>query len=351
MMDVSTSEPKRPRLGESSTSRREKLAAIKVEDVIRYPLPGCSHPTDFAFSPDGKVLCALHSSEGTLQRALHVCQYPAPGAECAAQHKGDNLPGEASFQVMLEAPSGSGVDEQNLTLEEKLRRERLRERGLGITRYFWSKCDADRTAQGSSGGNDSTAGTPLVMIPLPDGVYVQRVTIKGSGAARGSWTLQGPLRKIINATSAMPVLEPTLSPDGEKISFVQGGDLHCHWLKTGESALLYPPARKAGETFECGLAEYVAQEEMDRRTGHWWSPDSKRIAFTQVHEDHIPVYRIKHLGKDEAGEGTEEEHRYPFTGGRNAVVKLLVVSPSTHPPTLILCIHPPRVPQYKWMDA
>lgn len=31
-----------------------------------------------------------------------------------------------------------------------------------------------------------------------------------------------------------------------------------------------------------GLAEYIAQEEMERRNGFWWSNDSSLIAFTEV---------------------------------------------------------------------
>ena len=31
-----------------------------------------------------------------------------------------------------------------------------------------------------------------------------------------------------------------------------------------------------------GVAEFVAQEEMDRTTGYWWSPDEWRIAFTRI---------------------------------------------------------------------
>jgi len=31
-----------------------------------------------------------------------------------------------------------------------------------------------------------------------------------------------------------------------------------------------------------GLADFVAQEEMDRYRGFWWSPDSRKIAYTQV---------------------------------------------------------------------
>ncbi|KAJ1431202.1 putative dipeptidyl peptidase 8 [Sesbania bispinosa] len=35
--------------------------------------------------------------------------------------------------------SDGGLDESNISPEEKLRRERLRERGLGVTRYEWVK--------------------------------------------------------------------------------------------------------------------------------------------------------------------------------------------------------------------
>lgn len=31
-----------------------------------------------------------------------------------------------------------------------------------------------------------------------------------------------------------------------------------------------------------GLADFVAQEEMDRYRGFWWSLDSSSIAFTEV---------------------------------------------------------------------
>ena len=31
-----------------------------------------------------------------------------------------------------------------------------------------------------------------------------------------------------------------------------------------------------------GLADFVAQEEMDRYRGFWWSLDSSKIAFTEV---------------------------------------------------------------------
>jgi dipeptidyl-peptidase-4 len=41
----------------------------------------------------------------------------------------------------------------------------------------------------------------------------------------------------------------------------------------------------------------VAQEEMDRYRGFWWSPDGRSIAFTQVDETRVPEMTIQHLGE------------------------------------------------------
>jgi len=41
----------------------------------------------------------------------------------------------------------------------------------------------------------------------------------------------------------------------------------------------------------------MAQEEMDRASGFWWSPDGTRLAYTEVDETTIPVYPIVHQGR------------------------------------------------------
>ena len=68
-----------------------------------------------------------------------------------------------------------------------------------------------------------------------------------------------------------------------------------------------------------GLAEYIAQEEMGRHKGFWWSPDGKHLAFVRADSRHIPKYSIVHQGTEQV---FNEEHRYPFTGTRNAIVQL-----------------------------
>jgi dienelactone hydrolase len=91
-----------------------------------------------------------------------------------------------------------------------------------------------------------------------------------------------------------------------------------------------------------GVAEFVAQEEMDRYRGFWWHPSSTGILFAKVDESSVPVYRIVHHQHsasisipisspgasnssshgDASASGEAEDHRYPFAGKVNPVVRL-----------------------------
>jgi dipeptidyl aminopeptidase/acylaminoacyl peptidase len=75
-----------------------------------------------------------------------------------------------------------------------------------------------------------------------------------------------------------------------------------------------------------GLADFVAQEEMDRYRGFWWSPDSKGILFAKVDESKVPQYRITHHERERMSDACMyEDHRYPFAGKANPSVKLAYV--------------------------
>lgn len=235
-------------------------------------------PSDLTFSPDDKLIAYLFSPERSLTRQLFAYDLQS------GQHG------------LLIAPPEGGTTEERLSLEETLRRERMRQLELGVTQYAW-------------GGQGDR-----ILIPSQGDLYV----CEGLRPEA-----RQPLRRLITH-QGQPVLEARFSPDGNWVAYVQDAELYVVPFMGGEPRQLTEGARGTGKTH--GLAEYIAQEEMGRSTGFWWAPDNSRLAFTEVDETHIPVYRIVHQGKDATGEGAQEDHRYPFAGQANARVRLGVVS-------------------------
>jgi len=231
---------------------------ITLDEVARYPRPGASAPSDFSFSPDGALLTYLHAPDGGLRRELYAL---------------DLASGVAGPLF--------GAEEAPISREEALRRERLRIRGTGVTRYEWALL------------------APALLVPANGALHLR---------AGGAWR-----------TLPESGLAPRLAPDGSGVAFVRDGELHFLPAAGG-------PARRL--TFDAapgvanGLAEYAAQEEMGRTSGFWFSRDGRLLAYAQVDERHVPPFRIPHFAK---GPHEAEEHRYPFAGEANARVRLGVV--------------------------
>lgn len=111
-----------------------------------------------------------------------------------------------------------------------------------------------------------------------------------------------------------------VSPLGNYVSFVRDGAVYAIKLSTGEETRLTPEADPEN-AISYGVAEFVAQEEMSRYTGYWWSPDEAYLAFTKVDEstvDIIPRFDIR------AEDVAVIEQRYPRAGRPNAIVDLFV---------------------------
>jgi dipeptidyl-peptidase-4 len=254
-------------------SDSKPVGAIPIEEVAKHPYPGTAIPGALRWTPDGTRITYLYSTGGTLTRELFVEDPAAPGRK------------------PLFAPPEGGATEDNLSEEEKLRRERERNRNLGVTRYEWAE-KADR-----------------FLVPLLGDVWVQD-------------GLEGPPRKVVD-TDAAPALDVHFSRDGEWIAYVLDAEVHVVASRGGTPKQVTSGARGNGITH--GLAEYIAQEEMGRHRGYWWSHDGTQIAYERVDERHIPIYRIEHQGKDAP---FHEDHGYPFAGEKNAKVGLGVVGRS-----------------------
>jgi dipeptidyl-peptidase-4 len=126
----------------------------------------------------------------------------------------------------------------------------------------------------------------------------------------------GSNRRLTENVSAT---DPKFSSSGRYVSFVSDQDLHVTDLGTGDTRAL---TTGGGGTLHNAEAEFIAQEEMDRYTGYWWSPDESQVAFIQV--DESPV-RVAERFEVHAEEVRIYRQRYPATGTPNARVRLGVV--------------------------
>ena len=244
---------------------------MPIEEVAKFPPPGMAIPVSFAFSADDRSLTYLYGPDQSPVRRLYAMDV------------------ETGEKRVIQA----GVDPESaeLSLEEQLLRQRQRQMGEGITRYSWN------------------AARGVIAIPAQSGVYLKD-------------GMDAPPRLVASAQDGA-ILTPRISPDGTRLAFVRDAEIYVVPLDAADDS---PPrqitfgARGTGKTN--GVAEYIAQEEMGRLSGFWWSKDGSLIAFEQADETHIPPYRIVHQGKDDIGAAAREDHRYPFAGEANARVKL-----------------------------
>eukprot|EP00299_Pterocystis_sp_00344_P012160 c5796_g1_i3.p1 GENE.c5796_g1_i3~~c5796_g1_i3.p1 ORF type:complete len:753 (+),score=156.48 c5796_g1_i3:279-2261(+) len=153
-------------------------------------------------------------------------------------------------------------------------------------------------------------------------------------------------RKILDQTTLFAdanrhtIIDPKLSVDGNRITFVCDSEVYmCECEPSSRPVQLTSGAREFGLTN--GLADYIAQEEMDRYDGYWLSDDGEFLAFQQVDDRHIPTFRISHMS---AHPPTHEDHKYPFAGASNPLVKLGVTSTSS-PSTVVW------LPLEEWVGA
>ena len=248
---------------------------IPVEEIAKFPPPGMSTPVSFSFSPDDSLLTYLYGPEQSAVRQLYAM---------------DTETGE--YRVIQ-----SSVDPEaaTLSLEEQLLRQRQRQLGEGIIRYSWA------------------SKHNVILIPAQSGVYLKE-------------GVDSPARLLVSS-QAGPIIDPQLSPDGTVVAFVRDSELYAASVDGGDIQQITHGARGTGKTH--GLAEYIAQEEMGQLSGFWWSKDGAHIAFKEVDESHIPIYRIVHQGSGNTGQSAQEDHRYPFAGQSNAKVRLGVVSTSS----------------------
>lgn len=106
------------------------------------------------------------------------------------------------------------------------------------------------------------------------------------------------------------------SPSGRYLSYVRKGDLYLLELDIGRERRV---TNDADVTVSSGLADFIAQEEMHRFKGHWWSPDENALAFQRTDEKTIAISERQEI---HAGSVETIRQHYPYAGQANAEVRL-----------------------------
>ncbi len=206
-------------------------------------------------------------------------------------------PDDVDVLDLWAAPTGEGEpfklidaralvpDAGELSEAEKARRERMRISQRGVVEYSWDE-------QGR-----------YILAPLEGDVFL---------AERDG----GAIRRLTETEA--DEIDAKVSPDGNYVSWVRDQDLVVYDLASGRET----EVTNDGEgLITWATAEFIAQEEMDRDTGYWWSPDERYIALQRTDESTVDVIpRLDITG----GGATVIEQRYPRAGRPNAVVELYV---------------------------
>jgi len=247
----------------------ERLTLDRIHGETSLAGPGVRN---LRVSPDGERVTFLRGSADN-QYQLDLWEY--------------NTKSKATRRLI---DSKGLVPTEELSLEEKARRERARTAGLsGILNYFWSP-----------------DGKQL-LVPIAGNLYL--VDAAKPDAAR----------KVASGN----VTDPKISPRGRYVSFVRDQNLIVIDLKTGAERALTTDGKG---TIHNGEAEFVAQEEMSQHTGYYWAPDDSAIAYRRYDEAPVPVVRRFEIFADR----TEViDQHYPAAGDPNVLIDLMVVNPAT----------------------
>ena len=110
--------------------------------------------------------------------------------------------------------------------------------------------------------------------------------------------------------------DPAISPHGRYVAYVRDQNLFAYDLAAKIEKTL---TRDGAGPIKNGMAEFVAQEEMDRSTGYWWAPDDRHIAFVRVDESPVKVWQRFEIEADNVASFAQ---RYPAAGGPNVLMRL-----------------------------
>lgn len=120
---------------------------------------------------------------------------------------------------------------------------------------------------------------------------------------------------------------PQFSPSGRYISYLRNNNLYVQPAHDGS----HPRAltHDGSPTLLNGGIDWVYLEELNVRSNYFWSPDSQKIAYLQMNEQHVPLYPIEDWLPLHAR--IQWWQRYPQPGDPNPGVRVGIVNAAGGP--------------------
>jgi dipeptidyl-peptidase-4 len=126
-----------------------------------------------------------------------------------------------------------------------------------------------------------------------------------------------------------PAFGPKISPDHKQVAFVRSSNLYVAALN-GSPAVAVTKGGTEEKSF--GVAEFIAQEELNRKDGFWWSPDSQTLLLQAVDQSQVERLSIADPFRPDA---EPQRPYYPRPGKVNAKFRFGFVSAKGGPITWI----------------
>jgi dipeptidyl-peptidase-4 len=230
------------------------------------------HPTGVQLSPDGARVYFLRAEPRRARNRLYALEVST---------------GELRELIKPEQVLGAAGEE--LSPEERARRERMRITGGGFTGYQLSR-DGSQVMTSLSGR--------VFLVDVASGRAVEVAGPDDQGRAP---------------------FDAHLSPDGSQVAFVRGAEL---WVAPAAGGPARQLTQGAGGPITHGMAEFVAQEEMDRHTGHFWTADSRALVYQEADATGV---ELLHFVDPAALFGASSSMPYPRPGKLNVKVRLGIV--------------------------
>ncbi|MEO8328774.1 MAG: prolyl oligopeptidase family serine peptidase [Candidatus Nanopelagicales bacterium] len=228
-------------------------------------------PRSFTISPDGSRVVFVRSPSGTNRAGQLWSLDVASGNE----------------QMLVDPSLLLSGNSEELSAQERARRERMRESASGVVGYATNR-DVTTAVLTLSGR--------LFFVDL----------------------LQAEVREL--AAAQTPAIDPRLDPAGQLVAYACNGSLRVLDISTSDDREL---VGSDSADVVWGQSDFLASEELDRSRGFWWSPDGSALIVERYDESGVQEWYVSNPTQPDQ---PCTRHRYPAAGTPNPAVSLWLVT-------------------------